>query len=110
MQPSGVAVMNTFLMVGIACLTSFPALAACEAPPAPPTPPIGATASRDEMLAAQTAIKEYNVAVSAYAECAEKDGSSHELANANQAIHQLEKLAERFNAELRAFKQKNGAQ
>jgi hypothetical protein len=99
--------MKAFLLVSIASLTPFYTWAACKAPPTPPDPPSGAASTREEMLGAQTAIKGYNAAVVAYTECVRKDGGSETEINA--VIAQLEKLAERFNAELRAFKQKNGA-
>ena len=99
--------MKAFLLVGIASLTPFSAWAACKAPPAPPAPPSGVSATRDEMLAAQSAVKEYDAAVVAYSDCMKKSGGAE--SEINQAVMQLEKVAERFNAELRAFKQKNGA-
>jgi hypothetical protein len=99
--------MKAFLLVGIASLTPFSSWAACKAPPTPPDPPSGASSTREEMLSAQSSIKGYNAAVVAYTECVRKDGGSETEINA--VIAQLEKLAERFNAELRAFKQKNGA-
>lgn len=101
--------MKAFLIVGIASLTSFSAWG-CKAPPAPPSAPSGAAATRTEMLTAQTAIKEYNAAVATFTECVSKDGSPFEVKEAEEVVQQLEKLAERFNAELRNFKQKNGAQ
>ncbi len=100
--------MKAFLLIGIATLTPFPAWAACKAPPTPPSPPSGVAATREEMLSAQSAIKGYNAAVVGYTDCVRKDGGSE--TEINLVIEQLEKLAERFNAELRAFKQKNGAQ
>jgi hypothetical protein len=99
--------MKAFLLVGIASLTPFTTWAACEAPSVPATPPNGATATREEMLAAQGAVKQYDTAVVAYAECMRKSGGGE--TKIEEAISQLEKHAERFNAELRAFKQKSGA-
>ena len=99
--------MKRFWLVGIASLTSFSTWAACKAPPPPPSPPSGIAATRAEMLSAQSAIRTYNAAVVAYTECVRKDGGSE--TEINEVIEQLEKLAERFNAELRAFKQKSGA-
>jgi hypothetical protein len=102
--------MKALLIVGVASLASFSAWASCNAPPAPPSPPSGAAATRVEMLAAQTAIKDYNAAVVSYTECVRKSANPAEAERASDIVEQLEKLAERFNAELRAFKQKNGAQ
>jgi hypothetical protein len=99
--------MKAFLLIGIASLAPFSAWASCKAPPAPPSPPKGVSATREEMLAAQSAIKGYNSSVVAYTECMKKEGGSEK--EATEVIAQLQKLAEQFNAELRAFKQKNGA-
>jgi hypothetical protein len=99
--------MKAFLLVGIATLTPFSAWAACQAPAVPPAPPSGATATREQMLAAQTAAKQYDAAVVAFSDCVRKSGGGETQIEA--AIEQLEKHAERFNAELRAFKQANGA-
>lgn len=100
--------MKSLLLVGIASLSSFSAWAICQPPPSPPSPPNGTAATREQMVSAQTVIKDYNAAVTAYAECARKEGTSE--VEINRVIGQLEKLAKEFNAELRAFKQKSGAQ
>jgi hypothetical protein len=82
------------------------ALADCVAPSTPADPPSGATATREEMLAAQTAIKGYDAAVAAFAECIRKEGGS--TVKADDAVRGVERIAARFNAELRTFKQRNG--
>jgi hypothetical protein len=86
-----------------------PAMAsACKVPEeAPPAVPNGDTASREEMVAAQAAMKAYNTAVVQYTQCVQKDGGS--ATELNRIVNQLEKLAVRFNAELRKYKQKAGA-
>jgi hypothetical protein len=99
--------MRAFSLIGIASLAPFLAWASCKAPPAPPSPPKGLSATREEMLAAQSSIKGYNGAVVAYTECMKKEGGSEK--EAKEVIAQLQKLAEQFNTELRTFKQKNGA-
>jgi hypothetical protein len=100
--------MKSLLLAGIASLIPFSAWAACQAPSSPPSPPNGATATREQMVSAQAAIKDYNVAVNTYAECARKSGVTD--VEVGRVIGQLEKVAQQFNAELRAFKQKSGAQ
>ena|SRR5204862_1261909 len=100
--------MKALLLVGIAGLTPLSAWAICQAPSSPPSAPNGTVATREQMISAQSAIKGYNAAVGAYAECARKSGANE--VEVGRVIGQLEKLAEQFNAELRAFKQKNGAQ
>ena len=78
----------------------------CVEPTPPGDPPSGATATRQEMLAAQSAIKVYDVAVGAFAECIKTSGGP--ASKADDAVRSVEKIAARFNAELRAFKQRNG--
>jgi predicted outer membrane protein len=100
--------MKSWVLAAITSLVTLHASAAasCKAPDSPPTVPNGETASREEMLAAQAAMKSYNAAVTEYTTCVQKDGGSEiEL---NRIVNQLEKLAVRFNAELRKFKQKAG--
>jgi len=94
------------LIVAVACLVSIRVEAACTDPGAPPPVPDGATVSREEMIAAQKAFRAYDTAVREYALCLEKIGGSEALQNA--AVHRVEVAAEKFNAELRAFK-KRGA-
>lgn len=100
--------MKAWFLAGILSLASVSASAACRTPPPPPSSPNGATASREEMLAAQTALKAYNASVTEYTECVRKEGGSE--AEVKRAIRQLEQLAGQFNEQLRAFKQKSGAQ
>ena len=95
------AILYTVLVATPLC-----ALADCVEPAPPGDPPSGATATRQEMLAAQTAIKGYDAAVAAFAECVRKDGGP--TSKADDAVRGVEKIAARFNAELRTFKQRNG--
>ena len=102
--------MRSWVLAGIigilALQTAAFASGSCKLPDAPPTAPNGDTASREEMVAAQAAMKAYNTAVAAFTQCVQKDGGSEiEL---NRIVNQLEKLAVRFNAELRKFKQRSG--
>lgn len=60
------------------------------------------------MVAAQAAIKGYDAAVALFSECAKKDGSRLQVQGAEDAVRNVEKLAAKFNAELRIFKQRNG--
>jgi hypothetical protein len=89
----------------IVAVMPLPAFADCVAPTAPGEPPSGATATREQMVAAQAAIKGYDAAVAAFTECARKNG---ETLKAEDAVRGVEKLAAKFNAELRVFKQRNG--
>jgi hypothetical protein len=94
------------ILCTIFAATPLCALADCVEPAPPGDPPSGATASRQEMLAAQTAIKAYDAAVGAFADCVRKDGGP--TAKADDAVRGVERIAARFNAELRTFKQRNG--
>src|SRR5215471_6547451 len=90
----------------LAAVITLPAFADCVAPTAPGTPPSGEKATREEMVAAQAAIKGYDAAVASYSECIKKSGGS--ASDAEDAVRSVERLAAKFNAELKAFKQKNG--
>jgi hypothetical protein len=91
----------------LAGLTVFPAFADCVAPPPAPNVPNGAIASRDDMLAAQKAVKAYDVTVQVYLDCAAKPGRNP--VDRDKALHTLREVADRFNEELRMFKEKNAA-
>ena len=109
----------------LAALATAPAFADCTAPPNEVKIPDGATATMDQMLAAKHAIQENNTAVEAYTQClkAEQDAKiaaggtdmkdeervkiSTEYANRQNAeVEKLQKLADKFNVEVRAFKAK----
>jgi hypothetical protein len=78
----------------------------CVEPAEPQSLPSGATATRDEMRAGQEAMKVYNAAVTEFSACVERNHLTPTAANA--AVKNLRALANRFNAELRTFKEKNG--
>jgi hypothetical protein len=94
-------------LVLVAWLAAPTAFASCSAPEGITDLPKGASASREEMLAAQRAIKSYDTAVRAYVDCLGQAGESSLKGEA--LLDQLQKTVERFNRELRAFKEKNGA-
>jgi hypothetical protein len=112
-----------------ALLLAGQALAADCAPPAIDTNiPNGSKATKDEMVAAQRAVKAYNAAVETYSECL-KTAQDAEIAAAgdklteeqrvkivgkyaektNAEVDKLQKMADKFNAELKAYKAKNPA-
>jgi hypothetical protein len=94
------------ILCTIAAVMSWPAFADCVAPTPPGDPPSGATASREQMVAAQAKIKGYDAAVAEFAACVSRGGGGRP-AQAEDAVRAVEKLAAKFNAELRAFKQRN---
>jgi hypothetical protein len=109
----------------LAALAAAPVYADCTPPNNDVKIPDGATATKDEMLAAQHAIKDDNAAVAAFGDClqAEKDAKiaqgGDKLTDAdkvkigteyvnrqNAEVEKLQKLADQFNVELRAYKAK----
>ena len=109
----------------VAALAAAPAYADCPPPNNVVKIPDGATASKEEMLAAQHAIKDNDAAIAAFTDClrAEQDAkiaaggdkltdadklkiSAEYVNRQNVEVEKLQKLADRFNVELRAYKAK----
>jgi hypothetical protein len=78
-----------------------PAFAGCDKPSAPSALPDGKTAAMDDMMAAKKAVDAWKKGMEDYLSC-EKNTSKVDSAQA-----ELEKVATRFNAEVRAFKTKS---
>lgn len=112
----------------IAAAMASPAYATCTAPLNDVHIPDGNKATMDEMLAAKHAIQENNAAVEVYTQCLkaeqeakiaaggpdmkdeEKVKISTEYANRqNVEVEKLQKVADQFNLEVRAFKAKQAA-
>lgn len=109
--------------------TSLAVGAACVYPQAPQSLPNGATATKDEMVAAQGSIKEYKTAVEGeYLSCLEKEKTdalaaldpadpefekkkavveSIHAKRHNAAVDELQALAGRWNEEIKAFQAKS---
>lgn len=100
------SIMSKSLLV-VALLAAGPVFAGCSEPAAIADVPNGSTASRDDMLAAQRAIKAYDTAVKAFTDCLAQSGDS--ASKGNDAVDKLQKVAAQFNAQLKVFKEKNGA-
>src|SRR5436190_24244787 len=75
----------------------------CDRPSAPSSIPDGATASKEDMLAAKKAVDAFKSAMEEYFTC-EKSGAKKDAAGA-----ELAKIADRFNAQVKAFKAKSGS-
>ena len=109
----------------VAAFVAAPAFADCTAPNNDVKIPDGSTATMDEMLAAKHAIQENNAAVEAYTQClkTEQDAkiaaggpdmkdeakvkiSTEYASRQNVEVEKLQKLAAKFNLEVRAFKAK----
>jgi len=114
----------------VAALASGQAYAACSYPAAPDKIPDGNTATRDEMIAAQKVVKEFDLAITAYTSCLKlesdaaaakvdessddpkkKEAQKQELLRMqaqknNAAVEADEALAARFNEQVKVFKAK----
>jgi crotonobetainyl-CoA:carnitine CoA-transferase CaiB-like acyl-CoA transferase len=112
----------------IAAATATAARAECTAPANEVKIPDGNTATMDEMLAAKHAIQENNAAVETYTQClkAEQDAkiaaggtdmkdedrvkiSTDYMNRQNAEVEKLQKLADKFNLEVRNYKAKHPA-
>jgi hypothetical protein len=103
-------------VVVLAAFAAGAALADCPAPDGSVPIPSGAAATREEMVTAQKAVKAYDIAVRAYSDCLQQEktaagdkGQSTEQYDrrSDAEIDKLQRLADKFNAELRAFKARN---
>jgi hypothetical protein len=109
------------------------AFADCSYPPPPDHIPDGNTATLQEMVAGQKAVKDYDKAINAYVACIQLERSDAaskmakpgetptaeqkkamddmervEIQKHNAAIDQLQSVADRFNEQVKAYKAKNG--
>jgi hypothetical protein len=115
-----------FAIAAVAALTAGPVYADCTYPTPPDKIPDGNSASLDDMVTAQKAIKEYDKAINAYVACIKLEHSDAvtkagdkltaeqkadmervEVQKHNAAIDQLQSVADRFNEQVRVFKAKN---
>lgn len=116
--------MNTIklALIGLALGSAASMASECTAPGLP-TLPDGATATMEQMLAGQKAVKEYQAANSEYRACLDPQVSAAEVAAAgdspseeaqatlkklnddyNSSVSREEELAVKFNAALRDYK------
>jgi hypothetical protein len=116
--------MKAFLaMAALAALAAGPAYADCPYPAAPSKIPDGATATMEDMLAGQKAVKEYDKAIGEYVACIDKevkdseakagdqlkpeqkaDMEKVETQKHNAAIDQEQSVADRFNEQVKVFR------
>lgn len=119
--------MKTLLSLALvaASVAAGPAFAACTYPKAPETIPDGNTASLEEMLTAQRAVKAFDAAITAYQGCLESENNAAFAANPdltdeqrkerlnilgqkqNAAVDEAQALADRLNAQIRVYREKN---
>ncbi len=105
----------------VACLAAGSAQATCIYPRAPEHVPDGKTVSYDEMVAAQQAVKQFNVDIEAYNACLDMEMLSLEQSGLyepnrllelramqakknNAAVDEVQAVADQFNEQLRIFK------
>ena len=93
--------MMRFVSVAILCAMGSTPVLACEKPKAPSSIPDGATASKEDMLAAKKAVDAFRTRMEEYLAC-EKN-----FANIDAAQNELGKVADLFNLQIRAFKAKS---
>lgn len=112
-------------LIGLALASAASIADECTAPTLP-TLPDGATASLEQMLAGQKAVKDYQAANTEYRTCLEPQVSAAEVAAAgdspgpelqetlkqlndeyNASVSKEEELAIMFNTELREYKEAN---
>jgi hypothetical protein len=117
---------SLFFLAATLALAAAPAYAACTYPKAPESLPDGATATLEQMVAAQKAVKLFDQEITAYTNCIKlehdetlsKDGeklseeqkaemSRVQVQKHNAAVEEDEALAARFNEQVKAFKAKN---
>ena len=122
--------MKLFLAIATtAVLSAGTAYADCSYPPPPDHIPDGNTATLQEMVEAQKAVKEYDKAINAYVACIQlerndavgkiaKPGETPsadqkkamdqmervEIQRHNAAIDQLQSVADRFNVQVKVYK------
>src|SRR5690606_5369762 len=109
-----------------AALVTGPAYAACTYPKAPDKIPDGATATLEEMLAAQKAVKEFDQQITAYTSCIKleheatiaREGENLtpeqkeeleriQVQKHNAAVDEDKALADRFNEQVKIFQARN---
>jgi len=112
-----------FAMALTAALTAAPVYADCPYPAAPDKLPDGSSATLEEMVAGQKAVRAYDKAINDYVSCIDheldeaiKKGGDQlkpqqrtdmqhvEAQKHNAAIDQLQSVADRFNEQVKVFK------
>ncbi|HEY6452419.1 MAG TPA: hypothetical protein VIX87_07450 [Steroidobacteraceae bacterium] len=99
-----------------AAFASGPLYADCAVPDSTVQIPDGATATKEEMIAAHKAVEAFNVAVKAYSDCLAQEQADKvaaggdkiklqaEYAGLNNAqVDKVQALADKFNTELKAY-------
>lgn len=103
-----------FLLAGLTALFLSPSHAACPYPEEASVPD-GETATTEEMLAAQTLVKEYMAKMDSYLDCLDHEeatipenqtpaAKALHAQRHNAAVNAMEGVAAKFNEQIRAYK------
>jgi hypothetical protein len=99
--------------LAIALVTSLPTYADCVLPPAPSRIPDGSKASEQEMMTAMQTMKEYSADVDTYMKCLDFEARQKHVSRDqadklhDTAVDTLQKLATKFNEQVRTFKSRS---
>jgi hypothetical protein len=94
-------------LIVVAAIGVKAAYADCAPPNLQVQIPSGATASRDDMVAAQKAVKAYDNAVREYSGCLVREAVVGSDRLEMVEVDRLKQVAAKFNTELKIFKEKN---
>ena len=101
-------------LVAAALGSAVPANADCLLPPPPSKIPDASSANAQEMMTAMQVLKQYDGDVNVYLKCLQFEQKQNHLsasdrdAKHNDAVATLEKVATKFNEQVRLFKAKHG--
>lgn len=113
MRPTGMSDARPGI-VAVLCLFATVTHGECPLPPPPSKIPQASTATEPEMIRAMLTLKAYTADVTNYAKCLEFEASQNRITHEeqarrhNEAIDRLQKIAEKFNEQVRLFKARNG--
>jgi hypothetical protein len=115
-----------YSLAAVVALSCGQAYAACSYPKAPESLPDGATATLEQMVAAQKAVKQFDQEITAYTNCIKLEHDSTlstegekmsdeqkaemsrvQVQKHNAAVEEDEALAQRFNEQVKVFKAKS---
>ena len=118
--------MKTVLSLAlVAAFMAVPGYAACSYPKAPDNVPDGNNATLEQMLASQKAVKAFDAAITAYQSCLETENNEALAANPtlteeqkgermkilaqkqNAAVDDAQAWADKLNAQIRVWREKN---
>lgn len=116
--------MNRVLIAALACLVMGTAQATCIYPRKPDKVPDGKTATRDEMIAGQKAVQQFDADVTAYNACLDMEMAAYEKSGLydetrlaelraiqakknNAAVDEVQAVADSMNEQIRAYNERD---